>query len=96
MMKRTYLKPYKSYVFKDKDPIIDVLRTAVSDSKRKYSSIQADSGVSTATLYNWFHGATRRPQFCTVNAVARALGKELRLMDRKSHAQLRVIKGGRG
>ena len=96
MSKRTYLKPYKSYVFRDKDPIIDVLRTAVADSKRKYSAIQEDSGVSTTTLYNWFHGATRRPQFCTVNAVARALGKELRLMDRKTAAQLRVIRGGRG
>ena len=55
-----------------------------------------ESGVSTTTLRNWFHGATRRPQFCTVNAVARALGKELRLMDRKTAAQLRVIRRGRG
>jgi hypothetical protein len=72
--KRGFLK-YKSYSFVEKDPIIDALRTAVSASKKKYSTLHADSGVSTSTIHNWFHGRTRRPQFATVAAVARALGK---------------------
>lgn len=77
MAKRGYLKPYKSYVFKDKDPVIDKVRTIVADSGFSYTDISEDSGVSTTAMYGWFHGATRRPQFCTVNAVARACGQEL-------------------
>jgi len=72
--KRGFLK-YKSYSFVEKDPVIDALRTAVSASKKKYSTIHQDSGVSVSTIHNWFHGRTRRPQFATVAAVTRALGK---------------------
>jgi len=66
---------YKSYLFVDKDPVIDALRTAVSGAKMKYSAIRNESGVSATTIHNWFHGKTRRPQFATVAAVARVLGK---------------------
>ncbi len=68
---------YKSYSFKDKDPIIDRLRTVVEDSGQSYEDIHDASGVTTSTLYNWFSGSTRRPQFATINAVARALGHHL-------------------
>ena len=78
-----YLSPYRTYVFVDKDPIIDKIRTVVEDSNESYNAIHAASGVSTTTLYNWFHGKTRRPQFATVNAVALALNHELRLMPNK-------------
>lgn len=67
--------PYKSYSFVDKDPVIDALRTQVSDAKVKYTQLSADSGVSYTTLRNWFHGEVRRPQFATIAAVATALGK---------------------
>ena len=67
-------KLYKTYVFRDKDPVIDHLRTAVKDDGRKRSQLAQDSGVSAATLSNWFEGTTRRPQFATVAAVARACG----------------------
>ena len=72
-----HLKPYKSYRFIDKDPVIDQVRTIVQDSELSYVEIHEKSGVSTSTLYNWFHGHTKRPQFCTVNAVGRACGHEL-------------------
>ena len=78
-----YLKPYRSYVFRTKDPVIDTIRTAVQDSGLSYTDISADSGVSAGTLTNWFTGSTRRPQFATVNAIARSLGKEFVLVDRK-------------
>lgn len=71
------MKIYKSYMFRSKDPIIDVVRTAVQDSKMSYTEISSASGVSHGTLNNWFTGPTKRPQFCTVNAVMRAAGKEL-------------------
>ena len=77
MAKRGYLTPYKSYVFKDKDPIIDLTRTVVQDSGLSYAEISIKSGVSTSAMGGWFNGATRRPQFCTINAVGRACGQEL-------------------
>lgn len=69
---------YHSYVFKGKDPVIDSTRTIVEDSGESYAEVARRSGVSTTTLHNWFAGGTRRPQFCTVNAVGRALGYELK------------------
>jgi|SRR5215467_286603 len=74
------LQVYKSYNFIDKDPIIDELRNIVHGIR--YSEIHEMSGVSTAALHQWFHGKTKRPQFATVNAVARALGYEMRIMPR--------------
>jgi transcriptional regulator with XRE-family HTH domain len=56
--------------------VIDALRTSVSDAKVKYVTLANESGVSPATIGNWFHGRTRRPQFCTVMAVTKALGKK--------------------
>ncbi len=70
-------KLYLSYNFHDKDPIIDKLRTVVKDSGDTYKEIHELSGVTIGTLRNWFSGPTRRPQFATLNAVARALGYEL-------------------
>lgn len=67
---------YKSYLFKEKDPVIDAMRTAVEDSKESYSEISDASGVSASTMYNWFHGNVRRPQFATTTAVVLALGKK--------------------
>ncbi|PWT75876.1 MAG: hypothetical protein C5B60_04710 [Chloroflexi bacterium] len=74
------IRVYKSYNFRDKDPVIDQLRTAVADSGASYEDIQADSGVTTQTLKAWFHGGTRRPQFCTVQAVARVIGYDLQMV----------------
>lgn len=70
----TALNIYKTYSFRTKDPVIDQLRTMVKDSKMSYSAISHKSGVSTTTLYNWFHGKTRRPQSASIEATGRALG----------------------
>jgi transcriptional regulator with XRE-family HTH domain len=75
------LKLYKSYNFTDKDPIID--KMSVICKGTAYRDIEARSGVSTSTLYNWFHGKTQRPQFATVAAVARCLGYDVRLIERR-------------
>lgn len=63
---------YKSYSFRNKDPIIDMLRTACAPFK--YEDIEEKSGVSRRTLWNWFHGTTISPRYCTVAAVVRGLG----------------------
>lgn len=68
------VRMYRTYMFKDKDPVIDHLRTAMNG--HKWSKVSTDSGVSVGTLSNWFVGETKRPQFATVAAVARSLGPE--------------------
>jgi transcriptional regulator with XRE-family HTH domain len=98
------LKLYKTYSFRDKDPIIDRLRTLVADNGTSYADIGADSGVSPHTLWQWFRGPTRRPQFATVKAVARALGHDIEIVPyRRGHRtgairqpRLRVVAGQRG
>lgn len=69
------MKPYASYMFRDKDPVIDIMRTMVKDAGIKHAAIRDKSGVSTTTLRGWFYGKTRRPQFATVQAVAHSLGR---------------------
>lgn len=68
------IKTYKTYVFQDKDPVIDELRTIVQDHNVAYAQISEGSGVSVTCLRNWFHGATRRPQSASVEAVGRFFG----------------------
>lgn len=67
---------YNTYSFRDKDPVIDHLRTAVQKSKMSYDDIAEKSGVSVGTLLAWFEGKTKSPQFKTAIAVARAIGPE--------------------
>lgn len=74
--RRGFIK-YRSYLFVDKDPIIDQIRTARSDTRKTFRQVHEKSGVSVATIRNWEHGKTRRPQFATVMAVINALGKSL-------------------
>lgn len=64
----------KSYSFKDKDPVIDKMRGPIKNSDLSYAQISAKSGVAVSTLYNWFEGKTKRPQYATVIAVMRVLG----------------------
>jgi DNA-binding phage protein len=71
---KSSLKLYKSYNFVDKDPVIDRMRTILKKEGQSYKEIHENSGVSVTTMYNWFDGKTRRPQYATVMAVVRALG----------------------
>jgi transcriptional regulator with XRE-family HTH domain len=69
---------YKSYAFNpaDKDPVIARVRRLVGTAKNK--DVAINSGVSPTTLSNWWRpGGTRRPQYCTIAAVAAAQGYEV-------------------
>ena len=70
---------YKSYLFIDKDPIIDRLRTAITKSRLSYEQIEARSGVKVQTLHSWFGGKVRTPRYATIAAVASAIGFKLTL-----------------
>jgi len=66
---------YKSYLFREKDPVIDLIRTARSDAKMGYAEVADKSSVSISTVRNWERGKTRKPLFATSAAVLIALGK---------------------
>lgn len=69
---------YRTYQFKDKDPVIDRLRDILDESglTDKHKTLHEISGVSQSTLHNWFKGATKRPQYATIAAVSSSLGYE--------------------
>lgn len=68
------LKIYKSYLFREKDPVIDAVRTYRQDRAFTYKNIQEEGGPAAQTVRNWEHGKVRRPQFATVWASIRAMG----------------------
>ena len=80
-------KLYRTYLFKDKDPVIDIARTCVQifattnniSFSRALTLLEKASGVSRKTMENWFGGPTISPRFCCVAAVVRATGEEIRV-----------------
>lgn len=76
MAKSGALRLYRSYVFQDKDPVIDRVKTIVQDEGLSYAEVQIISGVRASTLTGWFTGPVRKPQYATVAAVTAALGYE--------------------
>ena len=73
---------YKSYVFKDKDPAIDELRTLIEDNAgervngKNLREIVTAGGPNVSTMRAWFFGATKRPKNATLEAAGRAIGFE--------------------
>lgn len=76
MAKRGFIK-YRAYLFVDKDPIIDAFRTARQTSKMSYQQIRDEGGPSVAAQRGWELGRTRRPQFTTIAAGTKAMGKTI-------------------
>lgn len=76
---------YDSYRFlpEEKDPIIDAMRTIVEREGQSYQKIHEHGGPAVGTMSQWFTGSTRRPQFVTVAAFARALGYDVQITKRR-------------
>jgi len=75
------MKLYRSYVFKDKDPVIDAVWTAIQTyaaarglTEKQAIADAAKSGVRKQTIRNWRYGGVRRPFFYTVTKVGVAMG----------------------
>lgn len=62
------------YCFLDKDPIIDLWRSAFVKSGMTYVEVSRISGITVGTLKKWDYGETRRPQHLTLAFAFRALG----------------------
>ena len=71
---------YKSYRFRTRDPIMAKTLNLIDWDGRSVADIHRASGVSATTIRNW-QDKTCRPQFCTIEAVARACGKTLVFAD---------------
>lgn len=71
------MKLYKSYKFKDYDPILDQLEEVLYTHGMTKAEISRRSGVSASTLTNWQKKKTRRPSATTINASLHALGYQL-------------------
>lgn len=74
------LRLYKSYVFRNKDPVIDELRTIIQDHFNGHLNndalrhIQEAGGPTVGAMRGWFFGKTQRPQSPTIEAAGRAIG----------------------
>jgi hypothetical protein len=68
------------YRFRDKLPIIDVVRTGVHKDGRSPQAIaKATHGqITEGTIRKWLYGETLRPQYHKVQAVLRAVGIEIK------------------
>lgn len=73
----SFTRGYRSYNFRDKDPIIDLVEKIFVDEGVKLSQVERDGGPKAATMKNWFAGKTHKPQFASVNAALRTIGYEL-------------------
>ena len=76
------IKIYRNYSeFDDmgKDPVIGRVRQMIEKKRliKKLSIVHEISGVSRSTLYNWFNGETKRPQYATIMAVAAAMNYKM-------------------
>ena len=77
---------YDNYRFRDKDPVIDVLRTAIQfvavaegiKFNKVLNRIANDIGCTPGMLRGWFFGSTQMPRHAGVAAVVRWLGGEIR------------------
>lgn len=77
MSKKHALKKYKTYVFKDQDPMVQDVLTMMDG--HTYTEISARSGLSRTTLSNWKRKRTQRPQFCTMAAALGVVGMEFKI-----------------
>lgn len=74
------LRLYKSYMFRDKDPAIYELKTALADAGRDVNkkgallAIERAGGPTVSCMKGWWSGTTKRPQNATLEAAGRACG----------------------
>src|SRR5579862_2611174 len=80
-VKHRTISTYSSYNFVDQDPVVDVMRTILHDEGVNLQQAEVASRVRANTIKNWLNGETKKPQFATLNAVARAFGKKFAVVD---------------
>lgn len=71
-----YVKVNRNYRWTDKNPIIDVARTAVQDEglMKRLKDAAELAGLSWATLDGWFNGEVRDPRHSSIMKLMIGLG----------------------
>lgn len=75
-------RTYKSYLFRDKEPVIDMTRTLFEKvynrriDTKMLIEIEKNGGPTKGCMRGWFFGSTKRPKNETIEASGRALGYE--------------------
>lgn len=78
------IRIYKTYMFKDKDPVIDEARTVWRDcGSPSYKEISEATNLSTNAISEWFDGKTIRPQNASIMAFMRGLGYDRQWVRKK-------------
>lgn len=78
--KRSYVPPlYGAYLFRDKDPEIDGLRTKLQQKfgrldRKLLRKLEENGGAKVGTTSGWFFGKTMRPQNASLESTGRAAG----------------------
>jgi hypothetical protein len=70
---------YGAYLFRDKDPSIDGLRTKIQDKfgrldRKVLRQLQNNGGATVGCTSGWFFGKTMRPQNASLESTGRAAG----------------------
>jgi len=73
-------QPNRIYNFVDKDPVIDVWRTAFIDSGYTLKEIEERGGAKVSTNRRQFDGPTRRTLFDTLMTNMRAAGGDVQFL----------------
>lgn len=80
---------YKTYNFKDHDPILDKLATVMEEGSLSWQEVHERSGVHPTTILAYVHRLVKRPRHATIAAVFAAYGYEL--MPIKSNLPQKII-----
>lgn len=78
------------YRFIDKDPVIDLIRTAVYNDERTEREIAVAAFLHPSTLSKLLYGATKRPQHRTIGSLFEAMKIEQRYIYRGNGKTLKV------
>lgn len=65
---------YRSYMFRDHDPVLDALDTLFTQADVGPKKLEELSGIRQETFRRWKRRQTKRPQYTTVAASVRAAG----------------------
>lgn len=96
---------FGTYLFRNKDPIIDELRTLIQDEygkldRKALRDIESKGGAKANTTAGWFFKKVRRPQNPGIEATLRATGYHRPIVkmtdaDRKRYVKDGVMKNGK-
>lgn len=86
---------YKYYLFKDKNPIIDRLRTILKDFGWSYQKLAEETGLSYGCVWGLFEGATIDPRHSTAARIALAFGRADMALAEEIKPKLKSITGGK-